>query len=61
KIPAQLPPPGAQLVHVAAAAGWDPAGSQGFLDNYLKRTRRARRVVDRVFWGEEVVDAQYDE
>jgi len=61
KIPDQLPPPGAQLVHVAAAAGWDPADSQGFLDNYLKRTRRARRVVDRVFWGEEVVDAQYDE
>jgi glutamate-ammonia-ligase adenylyltransferase len=61
KIPDQLPPPGAQLVHVAAAAGWDPADSQGFLDNYLKKTRRARRVVDRVFWGEEVVDAQYDE
>lgn len=57
----QIPPPGAQLVHVAATAGWDPADSQGFLDDYLKKTRRARKVVDRVFWGEEVVDARYDE
>ncbi|AGP30518.1 bifunctional [glutamine synthetase] adenylyltransferase/[glutamine synthetase]-adenylyl-L-tyrosine phosphorylase [Corynebacterium terpenotabidum] len=57
----QLPPPGAQLVHVAAAAGWDPEDSQGYLDDYLKKTRRARRVVDRVFWGEEVVDARYDD
>ena len=60
KTPDQLPPPGAQLAHVAAAAGWDPADSQGFLDDYLKKTRLARKVVDRVFWGEEVVDARYD-
>lgn len=61
KVADQLPPPGAQLAHVAATAGWDPADSQGFLDDYLKKTRRARKVVDRVFWGEEVVDALYDE
>jgi glutamate-ammonia-ligase adenylyltransferase len=61
KRPDQLPDPGPQLAHVAAAANWDPEDSQGFLDDYLKKTRRARRVVDRVFWGEEVVDALYDE
>lgn len=61
KRPDQLPDPGPQLAHVAAAADWDPEDSQGFLDDYLKKTRRARRVIDRVFWGEEVVDALYDE
>jgi len=48
----QLPPPGPALAHVAGAAGWDPDDSRGFLENYLKKTRRARRVVDNVFWGE---------
>jgi glutamate-ammonia-ligase adenylyltransferase len=61
KTPDQLPPPGSQLAQVAAAAGWDPEDSQGFLDTYLKKTRLARKVIDRVFWGEEVVDARYDE
>lgn len=55
----QLPAPGPQLVNIAAAANWDPENSQGFLDDYLKTTRRARRVVDRVFWGEEVTDAEF--
>ncbi|MGP5929530.1 bifunctional [glutamine synthetase] adenylyltransferase/[glutamine synthetase]-adenylyl-L-tyrosine phosphorylase [Corynebacterium glyciniphilum] len=55
----QLPGPGPQLVNIAAAANWDPEDSQGFLDDYLKTTRRARRVVDRVFWGEEVTDAEF--
>lgn len=55
----QLPGPGPQLAHVAAAANWDPEDSQGFLDAYLKTTRRARRVIDRVFWGEEVTDAEF--
>ncbi|WP_448852290.1 bifunctional [glutamine synthetase] adenylyltransferase/[glutamine synthetase]-adenylyl-L-tyrosine phosphorylase [Corynebacterium sp. 335C] len=52
----QLPQPGPQLAPVAGAAGWDPSDSTGFLEHYLRVTRRARRVVDRVFWGEENPD-----
>ncbi|GAA4786752.1 bifunctional [glutamine synthetase] adenylyltransferase/[glutamine synthetase]-adenylyl-L-tyrosine phosphorylase [Corynebacterium canis] len=48
----QLPPPGPQLAQVAGAAGWDPTEYQQFLENYLRLTRRARQVVDEVFWGE---------
>lgn len=51
----QLPTFGKPLAQVAAAADWDSSDSQGFLDDYLKKTRRSRRVVDRVFWGEDVV------
>ncbi len=47
----QLPSPGPQLATVAAAAGWDHANYQEFLENYLKLTRKARAVVDEVFWG----------
>ncbi len=50
----ELPTHGEGLRAVAAAAGWQPDRSQEFLDAYLKATRKARRVVDRVFWGEEV-------
>ena len=46
-----MPPP--QLAQVAAACGWDPKDSTGFMDHYLRVTRHSRRVVDRVFWGEE--------
>lgn len=49
----QLPGPGAQLNQVAGAAGDDPHNAQAFLDRYLKVTRRAHRVVEEVFWGEE--------
>lgn len=49
----QLPGPGAQLNQVAGAAGYDPHDAQAFLDHYLKVTRRAHRVVEEVFWGEE--------
>lgn len=52
----QLPQPGPQLAQVAGAAGWDPSDSVGYMENYLRVTRRARRVVDRVFWGEENPD-----
>ena len=38
---------------VAGAAGWDPDDNNGFMENYLRVTRHSRRVVDRVFWGEE--------
>ncbi|APT92160.1 glutamine-synthetase adenylyltransferase [Corynebacterium phocae] len=48
----QLPQPGPQLAQVAGATGWPPQDNQQFLDAYLKATRRARRVVDEVFWGE---------
>ena len=49
----QLPGPGAQLNQVAGAAGYDPHDAQAFLDRYLKVTRRAHRVVEEVFWGEQ--------
>lgn len=48
----QIPQPGPQLAQVAGAAGWEPAQYQSFLEDYLRKTRRARRVVDEVFWGE---------
>ena len=48
----QLPPVGPQLAQVAGAAGWEPSRYQEFLEYYLKVTRRARQVVDEVFWGE---------
>jgi glutamate-ammonia-ligase adenylyltransferase len=45
----QLPGPGRQLNAVAVAAGW-PGGDGGeFLDNYLRLTRRAKAVVNKVF------------
>ena len=49
----QLPQPGPQLAQVAGAAGWNPTDSTSFMENYLRHTRHARRVVDRVFWGED--------
>ncbi len=52
----QLPASGKPLAQVAAAAGWPIEESQEFLDDYLKKTRRARTVVDRVFWGEDIVE-----
>ena len=52
----QLPGSGKPLAQVAAAAGWPIEESQEFLDDYLKKTRRARMVVDRVFWGEDIVE-----
>lgn len=48
----QLPQPGPQLAETAAAAGWPASSYQEFLEDYLKKTRRARQVVDEVFWGE---------
>ncbi|RSZ62859.1 bifunctional [glutamine synthetase] adenylyltransferase/[glutamine synthetase]-adenylyl-L-tyrosine phosphorylase [Corynebacterium hylobatis] len=48
----QLPGPGPALAQVAGAAGWNPEDYQGYLEHYLRLTRKARRVVDEVFWGE---------
>lgn len=45
----QLPGPGRQLNAVAFAAGWESGDGGEFLDNYLRVTRRAKRVVSKVF------------
>ncbi|WP_421839992.1 bifunctional [glutamine synthetase] adenylyltransferase/[glutamine synthetase]-adenylyl-L-tyrosine phosphorylase [Mycobacterium sp.] len=45
----QLPGPGRQLNAVAVAAGWPDDDGGAFLDNYLRVTRRARKVVRNVF------------
>ena len=45
----QLPGPGRQLGAVAAAAGWHNGDGGEFLDNYLRVTRRAKAVVNKVF------------
>ncbi|GAB3690054.1 bifunctional [glutamine synthetase] adenylyltransferase/[glutamine synthetase]-adenylyl-L-tyrosine phosphorylase [Corynebacterium nasicanis] len=52
----QLPGPGPALAQVAGAAGWDPEDYQGFLEHYLRLTRKARQVVDEVFWGETALE-----
>lgn len=54
----QLPSPGPALALVAAASGWAPEEYQEFLEHYLKITRRARKVVDKVFWGETEYDTR---
>ena len=46
-----LPSSGPELAGVARALGY-PAGAQGdFLDDYRRATRRARLVVERVFYA----------
>ncbi|MFQ6227411.1 bifunctional [glutamine synthetase] adenylyltransferase/[glutamine synthetase]-adenylyl-L-tyrosine phosphorylase [Nocardia sp. NPDC002869] len=45
----QLPGPGTMLSAVARVAGWPTDDGGEFLDNYLRITRRARAVVERVF------------
>ena len=46
-----LPSSGRELDGVARSLGY-PASSQGdFLDDYRRATRRARAVVERVFYG----------
>ncbi|WP_040789934.1 bifunctional [glutamine synthetase] adenylyltransferase/[glutamine synthetase]-adenylyl-L-tyrosine phosphorylase [Nocardia paucivorans] len=45
----QLPGPGRTLSAVARVAGWSGTDGGEFLDNYLRVTRRARAVVERVF------------
>ncbi|RVW10938.1 bifunctional [glutamine synthetase] adenylyltransferase/[glutamine synthetase]-adenylyl-L-tyrosine phosphorylase [Prescottella agglutinans] len=48
----QLPGPGKVLSAVAQVAGWPGGDANEFLDNYLRVTRRAKAVVQRVFGGE---------
>ncbi|WP_228002557.1 bifunctional [glutamine synthetase] adenylyltransferase/[glutamine synthetase]-adenylyl-L-tyrosine phosphorylase [Nocardia australiensis] len=45
----QLPAPGRLLSAVARVAGWPNDDGSEFLDNYLRITRRAKAVVERVF------------
>ena len=48
----QLPRSGRELAAVAVAMGYPPDGDPGvFLDDYRRTTRRARAVVERVFYG----------
>ncbi|OJY38386.1 bifunctional [glutamine synthetase] adenylyltransferase/[glutamine synthetase]-adenylyl-L-tyrosine phosphorylase [Pseudonocardia sp. 73-21] len=48
----QLPRSGHELASIACAAGYPAGGDPGvFLDDYRKATRRARAVVERVFYG----------
>jgi glutamate-ammonia-ligase adenylyltransferase len=42
---------------ISRAMGYPPDGSEDFIDDYLRATRRARRVVDRVFYGEAAAPA----
>ncbi|GAA5058198.1 bifunctional [glutamine synthetase] adenylyltransferase/[glutamine synthetase]-adenylyl-L-tyrosine phosphorylase [Nocardia callitridis] len=45
----QLPGPGQQLSAVARVAGWPTDDGSEFLDHYMRVTRRAKAVVERVF------------
>lgn len=45
----QLPGPGRVLSAVAQVAGWPGGDANEFLDNYMRVTRRAKAVVERVF------------
>ena len=47
-----LPIQGDILSSVAAICGWPVNSGADYVENYLKSTRRARKVVERVFWGE---------
>jgi glutamate-ammonia-ligase adenylyltransferase len=48
----QLPRPGLELAGVARACGYGPDMDPGqFLDDYRRTTRRARSVVEQVFYG----------
>ena len=49
----QLPRPGSELVGVARACGYGPDTDAGqFVEDYRRTTRRARAVVEQVFYGQ---------
>ena len=49
----QLPRPGSELVGVARACGYSPDTDAGqFVEDYRRTTRRARAVVEQVFYGQ---------
>ena len=47
----QLPSDPRTLAAMAAVLGYPPGGTDEMVNDYLRTTRRARAVVDRVFWG----------
>nr|WP_202893384.1 bifunctional [glutamine synthetase] adenylyltransferase/[glutamine synthetase]-adenylyl-L-tyrosine phosphorylase [Kribbella italica] len=47
-----LPRDPRDLAAVAQICGYPPGQTSRFSDDYLRLTRRARNVVDRLFWGE---------
>jgi len=47
----ELPRDTRELATVARVLGYEPGETAAFLDHYLRVTRRARGVVDRVFFG----------
>ena len=47
----QLPRDTRDRAAVAHIRGYAPGESDKMVDDYLRVTRRARRVVERVFWG----------
>jgi glutamate-ammonia-ligase adenylyltransferase len=46
----QLPRDTRERAAVATILGYPPGGTDEMVNDYLRATRRARRVVDRVFW-----------
>jgi glutamate-ammonia-ligase adenylyltransferase len=49
----QLPRPGLELAGVVRASGYGPDMDPGqFLDDYRRTSRRARTVVEQVFYGQ---------
>ena len=47
----QLPRDARELAGVAQVLGYPPGTVEEMRNDYLRTTRRARVVVDRVFWG----------
>ena len=47
----QLPRDTREKAAVASVMGYPPGASDEMVNDYLRHTRRARAVVDRVFWG----------
>jgi glutamate-ammonia-ligase adenylyltransferase len=47
----QVPRDPRELAAVASVLGYGPGEATGFLNDYLRTTRRARTVVERIFWG----------
>lgn len=46
-----LPKPGRELTVVSRVLGYPPGSSQDFEEDYLRAARRARRIVEAVFYG----------
>jgi glutamate-ammonia-ligase adenylyltransferase len=47
----QVPRDPRELAAVASVLGYGPGEATEFLNDYLRTTRRARTVVERIFWG----------